>query len=255
MAKTSIFSSKYEKRRKRKRFLKNLAIGFVVVLIIALIVYKPLMHKVEQVRQRIAEEEYMKANPTVIPTVPAAEEKPEVPVAMSYKAVLPSGNEAEVFYEITNGTFSFLPVDETEFWSGDVSPSKKLAVVFDKASQEMVLLDEAGLQADITYRVYRNSKGYTESKESIMARIDGFVWSEEPRFLSDSKVVFMSMLPWFKAEDRYMYVYDIAEKTHKSFQSVKGREVTFGELTDKGLMVTMDGKVSYLTPELKVVKE
>jgi hypothetical protein len=63
------------------------------------------------------------------------------------------------------------------------------------------------------------------------------------------------MLPWFKADERYMYVYDITEKTHRSFQSIKGSEVIFGELTDMGLMVTMDGKVSYLTPELKVVKE
>jgi hypothetical protein len=255
MAKTSIFSSKYEKRRKRKAFLKNLAIGTAVILVIALIVYKPLMNKVEQVRQRIAEEKYLKENPTVIPTVPAAEEKPEVPVPESYKVMLPSGNEAEVFYEMKEGAISFLPVDDTESWSGDISPSKKLAVVFDKAAQEMVLVDETGIQTDITYRVYKNSRGYTESKESIMARIDGFIWSEEPRFLSDTQVVFMSMLPWFKADERYMYVYDITEKTHRSFQSIKGSEVIFGELTDMGLMVTMDGKVSYLTPELKVVKE
>lgn len=255
MAKTSIFSSKYEKRRKRKVFIRNLAITSAVLLVIALIVYKPLMHKVEQVRQRIAEEKYLKENPTVIPTVPAAEEKPEVPVPESYKVMLPSGNEAEVFYEMKEGVFSFLPVEESEVYTGDVSPSRKLAVVFDKATQEMVLVDETGVTTDITYRTYRNSKGYTESKESIMARIDGFVWSEEPRFLSDNQVVFMSMLPWFKAAERYMYVYDIAAKTHKSFQSIKGSEVIFGELSDKGLMVTMDGKVVYLTPQLKVIRE
>ncbi|ETA79815.1 hypothetical protein [Youngiibacter fragilis] len=255
MSKTSIFSSKYEKRRKRKRFLRNLAIGSAVLLLIAFAVYKPLMHKVEQVRQRIAEEKYLKENPSVVPTVPVAEEKPEVIVPESYKVTLPSGREAEVFYELTDGSFSFLPVDDAEFWSGDVSPSKKLAVVFDRETQEMVLVDETGIQTDITYRVYRNSKGYTESKESIMARIDGFVWSEEPRFLSENQVVFMSMLPWFKAAERYMYLYDITGKTHRSFQSIKGSEVVFGELSDKGLMVTMDGKVSYLTPELKVVRE
>jgi len=72
MAKTSIFSSKYEKRRKRKAFLKNLAIGTAVILVIALIVYKPLMNKVEQVRQRIAEEKYLKENPTVHPDCPGS---------------------------------------------------------------------------------------------------------------------------------------------------------------------------------------
>lgn len=254
MAKTSIFSSKYEKRRKRKVFLRNLGIMTLIVLVIGLIVYKPLMHKVEQVRQRIAEEKYLKANPTVIPTVPT-EVIPEAEVPESFKVMLPSGKEAEVYYEKTDGVFSFLKIEETEAWSGDVSPSGKLAVVFDKESQEMVLVDEAGLQTDITYRVYKNSKGYTETKESIMARIEGFVWSEEPRFLSDNQVVFMSMLPWFKAEERYMYVFDIAGKTHKSLQTIKGKEVVFGELTDKGLMVTMDGNARYLTPGLKVVKE
>lgn len=269
MAKTSIFSNKYEKKMRRRRFVRNLLILVALVAVVGLVIYKPLMNKVAEVRLKVEQENIQKETPPAenpVVTAPGAEppagETPvpgtgvaEQPAGNTFKVTLNSGLEVSLPYDVVDGKNVFRDVVETDAYAGDVSPTRALAVVIDKVTQESFLVDAAGTLKEITFKVYKSKSGAQQTREQAMARKPGIVWAQTPMFLDEGRVVYLSVAPWFK-EEKYLWVYTIETDTHKSFQSIKGTDVVLTGLKEKGMGYTLkaDGVEKYLTTQLKIVE-
>ncbi len=154
--------------------------------------------------------------------------------------------EKELSFEMekSDGNLIFKTPNAVEGYEVDLSPSKTQLVILDEDTQELYLAKNSGEIANITYRVYKSSKGYTESKESILNRTPGFIWAEQPRFLDEDTVVYMSQLPWFD-ERRFLYIVEINPLSHRNFQSVFGTDLVLKGLDEKGLVYEKAGKSFY----------
>ncbi len=258
---TSIFSSKYHKREKRRRFFKKLAIFLFIIAALVLLFRKPLLEMVEKVKQDIAQETVQKEE--ILEKIPEIiEEEAEEPMIeepvmeKEYLSVeLPIEKEVSLEVLEENGEKIFAPLTELEGMEGDVSPSKSQAVILDKETQDLFLIGVDGTVTDITYKIYKNSKNYTESKESILRRMgEEFVWAEQPKFLDEDTVVYMSALPWFD-DRRFLYAVELEPLSHRNYQGVFGKDVVLGELTELGLSYTKEEKTFYFTPEYKIIAE
>ncbi|SDI94048.1 hypothetical protein [Proteiniclasticum ruminis] len=258
MAKTSIFSSKYHKRQKRKKFIRRTALLVLILAALFLLFRTPITNMVERVRQNIAEEE--KQREEILEQVPTpvetpAEEEPEEPAEpdpVYVTVTLPGGEmfSAELIEE--NDEKLFEELDGTISLEADLSPSRKMMVVLEESTQDLYLVDTEGAVTDITYRTYKNSRGYSASKESILERTPDFIWASQPKFLDEDTVVYMSQLPWFD-ERRFLYIVELNPLSHKNFQRVGGTDVELLERTEMGLKFRIKDVEEVLTPDYKVV--
>lgn len=258
MAKTSIFSSKYHKRQKRIKFIRRTVLLLLFIAALFLLFRSPITDMVERVRQNIAEEQKQREDildQIETPVETPAEEEPEEPLEpepVYLEVTLPGGESfaAEIVEE--NGEKFFKELDGTLPLEADLSPSRKLLVALETSTQDLYLVDTEGVITDITYRIYKNTKGYTATKESILERIPGFDWASQPKFLDEDTVVYMSQLPWFE-ERRFLYIVELEPLSHRNFQRVGGMDVLLLERTDAGLKFRIKDKEEVLTPEYKVV--
>jgi len=257
---SSIFSGKYQKKQRRQKFFKGLGFTVLVLAILFLIFRNPIMGKVEKVKSDIAEENQQKQeliNGITETPVGEAVETPAVETPVEEKTaltiVMPGGKTLDLPTMDDNGEVVFAPLELSETFEGDLSPSKKLVTLLDKETQEMYLMDNKGTVTDITYKIYKNSNGYTKSKESIMTKTPGFIWGTNPKFLDEDTVVYLSQLPWFDKR-KFLYIVELNPLSHRNMQSVKGIKILLKSLTEKGLEYESDGKTLFLTPDYKIVK-
>lgn len=256
MAKTSIFSQKYDKKRRRKKVFKQLALVILLLIVLFLIFRNPILDKVNKVRQDITEENIATESPkneeesyppeTQVET-PIIEEK----ITKIYK--LTPEKEISLDLENEGENLVFKAPELKVNYELDRSPSKSQMVILDTQTQELYLIKVDGQVTNITYRIYKNNKGYTESKESILKRRDNFVWAEQPRFLDEDTVVYMSQLPWFD-ERRFLYIVELDPLSHKNFQSVFGTDLILKNLDALGLAYEKAGETFYFTPEYEIIK-
>lgn len=254
MAKPSIFSKKYDRTRRRRKFLKQLAIVILLLVALFFLFRNPIMDKVNKVRQDIIEEEMVVNAPNQDQEIDPEEKPIETPVEEEILLTFMLEDETEFIFEMEKEGEDLLfklPTERPNY-EIDRSPNKTQLVILDEETQELYLANANGDLRNITYRIYENSKGYTESKESILNRKDNFVWAEQPRFLNEETVVYMSQLPWFD-ERRFLYIVELDPLSHRNFQSVFGRDLTLKELEEKGLAYEKADKTYYFTSDFKII--
>lgn len=254
MAKTSIFSQKYDKKRRRKNFLKKLALVILLLFILVLIFQNPIMDKVNKVRQDINEENTMVEKPKDSEEPIPVETLVETPVEKKIIVTFTLEEGRLLLFEMEDGEEGvvFKEPEGEDGYEMDLSMDKSQMVILDQNSQELYLAKASGEIENITYRIYKNSRGYTESKENILKRNPDFVWAEQPRFLDEDTVVYMSQLPWFD-ERRFLYIVELNPLSHKNFQSVFGTDVILKERDALGLAFEKAGKNYYFTSEYKIL--
>lgn len=259
---TSIFSGKYQKRARRKKILRGLGLTLLLLGILFLIFRNPILAKIEKVKLDILQENQQKEEMiNNFPETPQGEtvETPVVEIETpaeeetSVSVVLPSEKSLDLATMEEDGEVFFAPIENLPGFLGDVSPSRKLVTLMDAETQDLYLLDLDGTVTDITYKTYKSSTGYKESKERILGRVEGFVWTSQPKFLDEDTVVYLSQLPWFD-ERRFLYIVELAPLSHRNMQSVKGINITLKDLTEKGLEYESDGKTLFLTGEYKILR-
>ena len=256
MAKTSIFSSKYEKKQRRKKALKR-AVFFVLLMSFLVLFFRaPLLEVIEKVKQdieaeRAQKEELLEEIPDPIEEVPEEPEEPEeTSVAQGYD--LPVGVSFVVELSLEDGERSFNSLEELNMeW--DVSPSKKQAIVLEPESQDLFLLDVDGGVVDITYKVYENDRGGRYPKESILSTRENFVWAETPMFLDEDTVVFMSQLPWFD-QRRAMYVIELDPLSHRFFYQIVATGVRLLGREEAGILYEIGEQQYILTPDYNIIR-
>lgn len=78
----------------------------------------------------------------------------------------------------------------------------KSKLVFDiKATDSLILCDSNGKFTDITRASYKTrSTGTIISKQTAMSSHKGYIWAEKPYFTLDGRVVYISRLPFIRAD-------------------------------------------------------
>lgn len=258
MRDVSIFSSKYQKKQRRKKIIKRILLVIIFLIVLFLVFRNPILDKVDKVKSDINKENQNKQE-TILPEMPI-EEDPEVTPETEEEEkeeifynifTTSSGEEIKVSYKEKEGEKFYEEIIENASVEGDISPKKKATVILEKDTQDLFYMDIDGNVKDITYKTYVSSKGYRESKESILNRIENFNWARNPKFLNEDTVVYLSNLPWFE-ERQFLYVVELEPLNHYNFQNVKGVNINLLELTAEGLKYEADGKIYFLTENFKI---
>jgi hypothetical protein len=175
----------------------------------------------------------------------------ETPVEEGFEFKLSDGTAMKAVYTTTGTTKKFesvSPKEKNVYYN--INPAGDRIVVFDSAAQSIMLIDGAGKVQDITNPSYTSSKGTVFKKENVLSQYNGYVWCSSPAFISDTKVAYISQLPYFGETSKYVWTVDLSTSNHTavSINRVKGEKITFGKLEAKGLMINVDEKVFYITP-------
>ena len=137
----------------------------------------------------------------------------------------------------------------------DINQPGDKIVVFDSGTQSMILIDTTGKVQDITSQNYKSSSGTLYKKENVLKAYKGYIWCSSPVFISDTKVAYISQLPYFQKTKEYVWIVDVTTgKNTKINNAYSGEKITFGELVSKGLQINIDGSVYYITINGSVVK-
>lgn len=173
------------------------------------------------------------------------------------EVTLSSGNVSRAIYDEESGNRKFkalTPVEEgTTF---DISPDKKFLVINDNATQQIKFIDTNGNQKDITYLSYTTKNKEVIGKDTMLNDYPGYIWSKSAKFIDDTHVVYLSQLPYFGKGNllTYAWIIDINTGVHTTLWDVKGSDIKFGNLIDKGLEVEIDGIKKVLTPSATLIQ-
>ena len=130
-----------------------------------------------------------------------------------------------------------------------ISPTQHSLLIVDGSTQELKLFDQNGNEKDLTFKSYKTRDGRVFTREQILSSQQGYKWCENAKFLDDNKIVYLSNLPWFGTGnlDTYLWMLDLQTGNYQTLFNVKGKEIILGNLTDKGLEITIDGNSKFLT--------
>lgn len=259
MSKPSIFSKDYQKRMRRRR--KRIALLIAAALIVtagAFLAGKNFLSNGNQqqanntapVEDKKEVDSTTAADKTETDKAATVTKEAETPKEEGFEFKLADGTAMKAVYTTTGTTKKFesvSPKEKNVYYN--INPAGDKIVVFDSAAQSIMLIDATGKVQDITNPSYTSSKGTVFKKENVLSQYSGYVWCSSPAFISDTKVAYITQLPYFGETSQYVWIVDLTTGKHTavSISRVKGEKITFGKLEAKGLMINADEKVFYIT--------
>lgn len=150
-------------------------------------------------------------------------------------------------YEEKDGKKQFLNIEPYEGVTFDISPSKEEILLVDD-KQNIKVFNFNNEVKDATKYEYISTAGQSFPKESILTTTPEYIWSEQVRFISEDKIIFVSQLPFFgaTATSKYVWVKSIADGSEQVLWNLKGTEVSVGEMVqDKGINISIDGNNAF----------
>ncbi|MBW9147885.1 hypothetical protein K2F40_02675 [Clostridium sp. CM028] len=266
MKKPSMFSKDYEKEVKKRR--KTILL-LIIVPIIGLSIFlatdfdfllsKPKINaedkgskaaesqkKSEEVVKQQADDEKSKAAEASAKAEAAlkaeAVEKNEI-----FTASFSDGQKISVEYNVKSGEKNIKGVSNTKDISYDISPSKKAIVVQSTKNQDMLYIDVNKITKDITKKEYKSSKGEVFPKVNKLKEKPTYIWSITPKFIDEDNIAYVSELPWMKEKEvQYIWKVNLKNNEHTQVMSLSGKQITFKNITAKGLETIVDGQVVYV---------
>jgi hypothetical protein len=260
LGKPSIFSREYEKKMKRRRRNVILILLFILLAIFAItikFVATPINYAnikkniqawidsdntdgVEQTEVKEDANESAKEK---------TKEEPQKPVEESIDIHLVSGNTAKavcVNDETSGKIFKTLNNIDNGV-SFDISQSGKQMIVTDTNSV-ITLYNVDGSSKVISKDEYVSTKGSVFTKDATTQAQPGYLWNASPKFISEDKIIFISNRPYFgtSAGKKYLWITDIQTGEDKVLWDLVGDNVEIGNIEEKGIKVTIDGKVYYI---------
>lgn len=272
MSKPSIFSKDYQKkmRRRRKRIALLIAAA-VIVAAGAFLAGKNLLFSGNQQQANNTADsttatdktetdktatDNTATDKTATETKETVTPVEETPVEEGFEFKLADGTAMKAVFATTGTAKKFQyvsPKEKNVYYN--INPAGDKIVVFDSAAQSILLIDATGKVQDITNPSYTSSKGTVYKKENVLSSYSNYIWCSSPAFISDTKVAYISQLPYFQKTTQYVWIVDVAtNKNTKINDAYSGNKITFGKLEAKGLMINIDEKVFYITPAGSVVK-
>jgi len=262
MSKPSIFSSGY-KRKMRKRKKRIAFICFLVVLLsLSFYLYSRLNkdfnissvknHIFSIINKKNVNNDKKIAEPKIPKKQPAQnvieERKPENE-DKSYTFKLSDGKEYKAIYEENNGEKKYKNVTgENENLDFNISPSANGIIIYDTGVQSIIYMNLDGVTSDLSKKIHISSSGTKFTKENTIKSNPGYIWAKNAKFIDNENVAYVSQLPWFKKEaTKYVWVVNIKNPDNpKLFEEISGANIILGKLEDKGLNISIDGKLGHL---------
>lgn len=258
MRKPSIFSRDYERKMKKRR-RRIIAISVIGVLLIGSLVMKIAISNInmDSFRNRVQiwidEDKTSEDKNNDISNSEnnndeqIVEEAPNEPEIKIIEFTVNENSILKAEYEDIDGTIKIKGVSEVPsniYY--DINQSKNLILTIDE-KQNMKLFNVNKKEANITKDKYTAPNGEVFNKDSVLQTYDGYLWNVEAKFVTDTKVAYISNVPYFGYDlNKYIWIVDLNNNTHNTVWSSKGKEIKFGDLKEKGLEVVIDGNVKYV---------
>jgi len=265
LGRPSIFSREYEKKMKKRR--RNIIIFFLVLVLaisgIAIkFAYNPIDYtnikkniqawidsdtnntsdRAEVEKKEITNDETMKKEPI--------KEEPQKPVEEYINITLISGNTAKAIY-INDSKIGkiFKTLDTTDSGvSFNISPSGKQMIVTDTNSAITLYNVDDGSNKVLSKEQYISTSGSVFTKEATLKAQPEYLWNFSPKFINEDKIIFVTNRPYFgkSATKQYIWITDVKTNEDKILWELAGVSIQIGEKEEKGIKVTVDGKIYYI---------
>lgn len=263
MAKPSIFSRDYErkmKRRRRKIFLTILAIIVIGLGVFVKIEFQNLdfskmrgkiqawvdSGRIEDKNKKVTE----KSTDKKAKVSDKTEQKKE-PQKTYIDLNIGSGVTIKAEYSEANGIKKFVAMDVDSIPSGfsySINPSGTAILVTD-TNQNLIMFDTSGAAKNITKTSYTSQAGDVFSKDAILQSNPSYVWTSQARFIDDTRIAYVSKLPYFgdAATNSYVWIYDTVSAREICLYNYCAEQVTLGDIVaEKGLTLNVNGATYYV---------
>ena len=262
MGKPSIFSREYEKRMKKRR--KNMIIMLVVIIALigavsAKFIYNPIdFSSIKQnIQAWIDSDTGSDGNKTAATEETQTEESAadleeveeieEVPQNKSID-ILINGKTAKGIYVEENNICKFIDLqDADENTVFDISPSGDKMLVMD-AEYTITMYDLQGNGTVVSKDKYVSKSGSVFEKTTTMQNQPSYLWNSTPKFLSDSKIIFISNRPYFgtAAVKKYLWITDLTSGNDTVLWDLASENISIDGIVEGKMKVTVNGNVIYL---------
>ncbi len=256
MAKPSIFSSKYQKKMRRRK--KKITIGIIIIIIVSVIaivlaknnfsgvgktlgnIMKSSSTKTTKQQSKsktaVKKDKVVKKNNAVTKKVDTG----------NFVVTMPSGKQVKIIYDNTTTAKVIKSVDNNDSdLDYNINPSSSAVVLFQKSTQDVMLANSDGTSSNITNSSYVSGSGQTFDKNTILKSTPTYIWVQSPKFIDDSNIAYISQLPWFDKNDKYIWKYNVQGKTNIN-TNITGLNVQINNITANGLEIVTDDKTQYL---------
>ena len=157
---------------------------------------------------------------------------------------LSDGQKISVEYNVQGTEKNIKGVTDDKNISYDISPSKKLIVIQSKNNQDMLYVDVNKVSKDITKKIHKSSKGTMFSKDGLLKKHKTYIWSVSPKFIDEENIAYVSELPWINDKAvQYIWKVNLKSNVHMQVKPASGKNITFKNITSKGLEAIIDGKL------------
>ena len=263
MSKPSIFSKDYKKRMKKRR-RKILFVSIFIAILGAAIVFfvkntnsiniNDIKNKITSIFNKKtvnnANKDIKKPDTTKNSNVIIDDVKDE----KNYSIKLTDGTELKAIYEVNGGNKVFKAVstvvdsDSSKF-KYDINPDATKIVIFDINAQSILYINNEGVVNDITKKEYvADSTGNRFLKETVLKNTPNYIWASTPRFIDNENIAYISQLPWFRDDNiKYIWIVNVnTPNNHIVYENIKGINISFDKLVDKGLTIKIEENTKYL---------
>ena len=254
MAKPSIFSKDYERRMKRRRnkiiFITMLAIGAIVIMSFNSEMKNFDLTNLKDKMQAwvdSGEQKEVVKEPEQIEQIEEIE-KPKTLEKNYIDINISEGIVAKAEYIEEQGKRKFVSVEPIDGVSFNISPLKEQILFIDKA-QNMKIANTEGVVRDLTKNAYVSQAGTSFPKDQILSKTPTYIWHSQGKFIDDTKIVYVSELPYFGngGQKQFVWLYDLATGSENALWNLVGNKVVVGDVVpDKGITITVNGTVFYL---------
>lgn len=272
MGKPSIFSKDYDRRMQRRK--KGIWAGIIIILLLAVAVFaygnfgkvinriniKSIfnkdtgIYKINNKKQAVSKKKdtnKKKEEKKNTESTNTASTNTNTPPAVTGYDVTLSNGSVKAIYDASSGTKKFTGISpSTSQAKYSINPSGSGIVILDPQNQNLTYVDINGNVSDITKKNYISTSNSEFDKDTILKGNPSYVWCSSPAFIDDTTVAYVSQLPYFNSQTtKYVWSVDVSNKdNHICYDALKGQNISFGAVTsDKGITVTVDGNVKYLS--------
>ena len=266
--KPSMFSKNYRKELKQRRIKRMVLLATVIVVIgIAIISYNkgdvlvknyfsrdgknsPLNEEAEGKTDELSE------NITGEGEKGPIEESNEENSEITFEAKLNSGKSVVVELKDQENKKIISNIICPESVTGVISKTSEKGLIIDEGTQDIYIVDTSEQLISITNPQYIATSNEIFTKESVLQYNPSYKWVERAAFIDDTYVAYSSQLPWInEGGDRYLWIVNINDKTHRGYYNIKGKDFRFGEATSEGINIEIDGKSLVVNSQGKVVSQ
>ncbi|MEG1256940.1 hypothetical protein [Clostridium sp.] len=179
----------------------------------------------------------------------------EEPNITTFEAILKSGKKIVINYEEIDGKRKFSIIENESEVQCNLSPSQERVLILDRTAQDMYLVNLDEELVNITNSQYVATTNEIFKKDDVLNYNPSYKWIESAQFIDDTHIAYTSGLPWINdTGDRYLWIFNLEDGKHTGYFNIKGKEVTFGQITNVGIAVSVDGKQFTVDKDGKIVQ-